>query len=145
MNILDRFIDAFSARDLKSRVRGVIAFGLILMAAAAAGSVWFLRSTHAIVVEGTAVWSDARAGLLTATLSAADLDRIPPEEPLAVVCLAAGQDPARSPATILDLEPSTLTVRLQATEIPADRRSPGRFAVQLILVDEPYRKMLWGK
>ena len=34
---------------------------------------------------------------------------------------------------------------LARSEIPADRRTPGRFAVQLILVDEPYGKMLWGK
>lgn len=145
MNILDRFIDAFSARDLKSRVRGVIVFGLILLAATAAGGVWFLGSTHTIAVEGTAIWSDAASGILTATLSAADLERIPPEEPLAVECLATGKEPARSPAMILDLEPSALTMRLQATEIPADRRTPGRFAIRLILVEEPYGKMLWGR
>ena len=145
MNILDRFIEAFSARDLKSRVRGVIAFGLILMAATAAGGAWFMRGTHAITVEGTAVWGDAARGILTVTISAEDLDRIPPEETLAISCLWPNRAPITSRASIIDIEPSTKAMRLQIFDINSENRFPGRFSVQLILVEQPYWKMLWGR
>lgn len=48
MNMFDRFIDHFSARELKSRVWGVVLIGFVLMAVAGLAGWWLL--THEFFV-----------------------------------------------------------------------------------------------
>lgn len=145
MNLLDRLIGFFAAEDTHSRVRAVIAFGCILCAVTAAGGAHLLRTTQTIAIEGTGRWGGDDGDILEAVVDAAALDRIPLGKPISVECLLAGEEPFRSPAKVVGVDPAAGALRLSATGIPEQLKGRGRFDLRLILSSEPYGKLLWGK
>lgn len=145
MSLLDKFVEAFSAKELRPRVRGVIVFGMLVVAATIVAGAYFMNWTYTIAIEGTAVWSAEEPGLLMATISEDDLGRIQPDRGLAVEIIRPNEPALRSAAGIVDIDPAAKTLRLEAPDFPPAAHMPGRFSVRLILVEEPYWKLLWGQ
>ena len=64
MNLFDKFIDTFSATDLRHRVRAVVIAGIALCLIAAGGGYLFLTKTYVVEVEGIGRWSPQEADVL---------------------------------------------------------------------------------
>ncbi|HPQ80147.1 MAG TPA: hypothetical protein PLZ86_00265 [bacterium] len=144
MSLLDKFVEAFSAKELRPRVMGVIAFGLVVAAATAAAGLYFMKWKYTISVEGTAVWDNKDPEIIEATISEEDLGRIQPDRPLTIEIVHPDGSLERYFAVIVEIDPASGKIRLDAKDLPSAEHIPGRFSVRLILVEEPYWKLLWG-
>ena len=146
MNLLDSFVESFSARELKSRVRWVVALGIAIIAAASAAGYLFLSSGHSLSVEGAASRDPSRPGVIVAALSPRDFPRMTPGLSLSARFHPdAGIEAGRFAVSLLKTDPSKNEIELASPEFEKMPLKDGKFAVEIFLIDEPYWKLLWQR
>ena len=146
MGFIENLLDNFSAKDLRSRVSGIIVAGLLLCAAAGAGLYLLLISPQLIEVEGTARWEEAAGGIIRVSVDGDDLRKLADIPSLRIEALDPAKGMIPADCSVLSIEPSPPTVTLECPGIPGGvNKKLERFEVRLVLVDEPMWRMLWGK
>lgn len=142
MNLFDRFLDTFSMTDLKKRVRAVVAGGIALCIAAIAGGAYFLSATYSIGIEGTGKWQDLESPVIDVQLKSEDMERLRATS-ISVEFASADGKTLRVPVQIRAIEPDTASVRIEAPGIPEGLKARNRFDIRLVLIEEPFWKLLW--
>lgn len=142
MNPFDRLISSFSSRDLKPRVRQVIAFGVSLSAAAIVGGAVFLSAMHERNIEGTAAFPLA-AGAFNVQLDPLDAGLLRPFPRITVEFIASDGQRFRTEAEVISVAPQLGLAVIRAEHAPLDMAAEGRIRVKLILYEKPYWQFLW--
>ena len=146
MNLLDSFVESFSARELKSRVRWVVALGIAIIAAASAAGYLFLSSGHSLSVEGAASRDPSRRDTMAVSLSPRDFPRVTPGLSLSArMGPEAGIEAGRFAVSLLETNPSKNEIELASPEFERMPHMDGKFAIEIFLIDEPYWKLLWQR
>lgn len=147
MKLFDKFLDSFSAKDLKGRVWGVVGLGFAIFAATAIGGFLFLTSIHTAGIEGTAVWRAPQTKSIEAAFSVKDVEKLSLGNPKYAIITGQGAMRFETPIEIISIDPANGKIVL---DVGTDAKSPvtiipGRFNLKLILYEEPYWKLLWGR
>ncbi|GAG45290.1 unnamed protein product [marine sediment metagenome] len=145
MGFIENLLDNFSAKDLRSRLSGVIVAGLLLCAAASAGLYLLLTQTQRINVEGTARWEEAAGGIIDVAVDGDDLRKLADISSLRVEALDPAEGMIPAECSLLSTEPSPPTVTIECPGMPRGLKALERFEVKLVLVDEPMWRLLWGR
>ncbi len=145
MGFIENLLDDFSAKDLRSRLSGVIIAGLLLCAAAGAGFYLLLTQSQRIEVEGTARWEEAAGGIIGVSVDGDDLRKLADIPSLRIEALDPAKGMIPADCSVLSIKPSPPTVTLECPGMPGGVKKLERFEVRLVLVDEPMWRMLWGK
>ncbi len=145
MDFFDNLLQSFSAKDLRSRVTGVILMGFTLAIIAALGMYFLLISQQQISIKGVARWSPDNLNVLVISLTKDDLAVLGDIKSLKAELL----DPARGIAVIstnvLSVNPSVSTISIDASNAPSYLRHLVKMDAKLILIDRPMWQLLWGQ
>ncbi len=145
MDFFDNLLQSFSAKDLRSRVTGVILAGLVLCIIAACAMYFLLTSGQQISISGVGRWSPRDRNVLIVSFTQDDLVKMKDVESLKAELM----DPVRGPvvtfARVLSVNPTPPSVILDASRIPATFRHLDKIDAKLFLVDKPMWQLLWGR
>ena len=144
MNFFDRLLDNFSAKDLRSRVTGVIVCGFLTCAAAGVGLYFLLFSQQEISISGVGSWSDEMGGAVTVSMPAESLRLIEDRDEVRAEFDDPSEGPFETTTRVLSINPTAPSVLLDASNLPERFSALNKFDVKMILVDEPLWRMLWG-
>ncbi len=150
MNFFDRFIDAFSMKDLAKRVNGVIAFGMAIIVIASIGGYLFLTSNFTssidcVVTKDGAIMDDRGDIAIEVSIDHDDLERLPEDGKLKIDISSI--DPKLKPQniTIESINPTTGVLKITFAEenvfVPIKKGAEGK----LIIADTPLWKLLLKK
>jgi hypothetical protein len=145
MSFFDDIVDNFSAKDLKSRVRWVVAMGFLLCAAAVVGLYFLLTSVKEISVSGVGRWLPGADGVIEVAVDGSDLRKFANLDKVDIEVTDPAKGPVPAQAPIISLEPSPPAVRVDAEALPADMRNMEKMDVKLVLLKAPLWRILWGK
>ncbi|MFH0799793.1 MAG: hypothetical protein V2A66_06385 [Pseudomonadota bacterium] len=144
MNLFDRFIDSFSAHELRLRVRGVILFGLAVCIATAVGGVAFMATTFTCRVEGSGALTSPESRSIELQIARKDTMRLHSATHLSAEFVLPSGNIFRTATEIRSIDPQTGLILLDAGEVPPEITGTGRFRMNLILYEKPYWQFLWG-
>lgn len=145
MGVIENFLENFSAKDLKSRVAGVIVAGLVICAGSAAAMYWLLTSNMEVAVQGMARWSQEEEGMLSVSVDEGDLVKFGRFTELEAVLLDPAEGEVKVGCDIFAIEPRPPAVIISCRGIPQSMQGLERMDARLLLVDQPLWKMLWGR
>ncbi|MFA4875276.1 MAG: hypothetical protein WC956_04625 [bacterium] len=142
-DIFDNLIDSFSSKDLRSRVRAVIAVGLAVMTLAAVGLYYLSAHRQTIAISGSAQWSQEDRLLIS--LSPEKLQRVADLSEISVEILDPAKGNIQARVRLLSIDPSSSTALIDASALPAELHRLTRMDVKLIVLEKPFWQLLWGK
>lgn len=144
MSLFDKVLENFSAKDLRSRVTGVIIMGFVVCLIAGGALYFVLNSVQRISISGMGSWSPDTPGAIVVSVGAYDLTLIEARDSVMTVL----DDPAQGSVTVeskvLSINPSAPSVLIRPISVPAGLPALDKFDVELILIEEPMWRMLWG-
>jgi hypothetical protein len=142
MNLFDRMIDAFSEKDLRRRIRCVVAIGLSLSILTVAGAYKFANMICTIDADGMALLlpdgnisislTDEKAVLLSAST------------PLDALLITTDGGEVMIKMKIISIDPDTKEVTARTSDLPKSITPNSHFRVTIVLDRQPYWKLLWG-
>jgi hypothetical protein len=145
MSLFDKVLENFSAKDLKSRVVGVIIMGFIVCAIAGGALYFLLHSVQRISISGIGSWSPDTPGAIVVSVEAHQLALIEARDSVTTIL----DDPAQGSVTVeskvVSINPAAPSVLIEPQSVPEGFGALTKFDVEMILVEEPMWKMLWGK
>ncbi len=144
MKFFDDLLDSFSAKELRTRVTGVIIGGLIVCIAAAAGLYFLLTSQQQIAVSGMGSFSRETPGAIEVSIPAEDLRLIEDRDELRAVFDDPSRGPVELTAKVISINPAAPSILIEVPGLPEGFSSLSGFDVRIILVEQPMWKMLWG-
>jgi hypothetical protein len=144
MGVFDNLIDNFSAKDLKSRVTGVIVMGFAVCALAVFGLYYLLQSPQEITISGVGRWAGVDGKAVVVSLDQENMKLLGDREDVRARFLDPAAGPALIEAHILSLNPAAPSVEINAAGLPESFSHLEKFDVELVLIDSPMWKMLWG-
>lgn len=147
MKLFDKFLDSFSARELKTRVWGVVVLGAAICAATAVGGFMFLSSNYTIRVDGTGKFLEGEPKSIEAAFSEKEIQLLRLGAPKYAIISAPGGLRSQTSVEIQNINPENGVVTLIAGTASASPITPipGRFNLRVVLYEEPYWKFLWGR
>jgi len=145
MRLFDTLIDNFSAKDLKTRVTGVIIVGFIVCAGTAAALYFLLTWQQQISVTGMASISPEDPQAIVVSLPPEKLAFLEARDLITVELDDPAEGITETRASVLSINPASPSVTIEAQDVPDAFRSLPNFDVRIILYEEPLWKMLWGK
>lgn len=145
MGVIENFLENFSAKDLKSRVVGVIIAGMIVCLGSSAALYWLLTSPQTVEVGGTARWSQDEKGMLSVSVNESDLVKFGRFTTLKAALLDPAEGETTVECDIFAIEPKPPAVVIDCGQMPESFHSMDRIDARLLLFDEPLWRMLWGK
>ena len=144
MGAFDNLLDNFSAKDLKSRVTGVIIMGFAVCIFAGIAMYFLLISQQEVAVSGMGRWVDVDKSILAVSLEQDSLRLFGDRD----IVTARATDPttgtAEITANVLAINPAAPSVEIDASALPQAFSALDKFDVKLILIDKPMWQMLWG-
>jgi len=147
MNIFDRFIDAFSARDLGKRVKLVIVFGLVLCLITGIGAYYFLTKDITIsvgaVVSGTKGTGDDLAVMLS--LDHDDIGRLPEDGNIVIEQESVVPSLRLMNARIISIDPATGVIMVALSGNETSASLAGGTEIEIIISRAPLWEMLLKK
>ena len=144
MSIFDKVLENFSAKDLRSRVTGVIIMGFIVCAIASAALYFLLISEQRVAISGMGSWSQETPGAIVVSVEAHQLRFIEARDSVKTVLDGPANGQATVEAEILSINPSAPSVLIKPLSIPEGFGALDKFDVEMILIEEPMWRMLWG-
>jgi hypothetical protein len=144
MSIFDKVLENFSAKDLRSRVTGVIIMGFIVCAIAGAALYFLLISEQRVSISGMGSWSQETPGAIVVSVEAHQLKFIEARDSVKTELDGPAQGHATVEAEIISINPSAPSVLIRPLSIPEGFRALDKFDVEMILIEEPMWRMLWG-
>lgn len=144
MGFIENLLDSFSSKDLKSRIRWVIAFGVLFCIIAAAGMYLVLVPPQRIAIQGTGRWETADPPVLSVSIDSGDLKKLANFTEIEVEALNPPKGLVEATCQLLSIEPAPPAVRLGASGLYETLRGLDKIEVNLVLMDVPLWKMLWG-
>lgn len=144
MNLFDRLLDTFSAKDLNKRVDMVVLSGIIAFLVAAAGGYLILTKNFSIGING--VVSDAQAGSeqINVSLDHADLERLPMESEIEVEFKKNGQRLSYK-TKITSIDPKTGVISIEPPNLTSGTDLTEHAEVELIISEGPLWKLLFTR
>lgn len=144
MGFFDNLIENFSAKDLKSRVTGVIVLGFIVCAIAGAGLYYLLLSQQEVTVSGIGRWAEGSDKVVAVSLEQDDLRLLGERDEVRARFLDPRNGSIVLPTRVIALNPASPSVDLDGSALPKAFSALEKFDVDIILIDLPMWKMLWG-
>jgi len=142
MSLFDKIIDGFSKKDLKHRVKGVIAIGLAISLITVAGAYKFATTICTIDAEGTAtLLSDSKIEI---TIPAEKMLLISASKTLDIAIMISDDKEFPSTIEILSIDPKNATITARAKDLPREITPESHFRIRVILDKKPYWQLLWG-
>ncbi len=142
-DLFDNLIDSFSSKDLRTRVRFVIAAGLIMMSAAFAGIYCLGSRVERISIPGSAQWGQGNA--LIISLSAEELQRVADLPEIAAEFLDPANGYVEVRMRVVSIDPASSVITLDGSTLPPKFKDLTRMNARLIVIQKPYWQMLWGR
>ena len=141
--LFDRFLESFSQKDLRSRVKAVVAIGAGVAILATVAGYAFLTSIHTLSVKGPAQW--APGGELEIILDEKSIALLTTRDTFDAILTAKGVKPVHATLHLISIEPTTGRLLVEALDIPEDVRDVDRFEARITIDKRPYWKLLWGR
>ncbi len=142
MSLFDKIIDGFSKKDLKHRVKGVIAIGLAISLITVAAAYKFATTICTIDAEGTAtLLSD---GNIEITIPNEKVALISTSSAIDVVVTVPDGDPLSTTIEIVSIDPNGANITAQVKSLPKAITPESHFRIRVILDKKPYWQLLWG-
>jgi hypothetical protein len=145
MNPLDRLIDVFSLKDLRSRVRTAIIAGFLLCAVMAAGLSWMLNLTQRIDLPVSVRWQSLQPATLIISLPPGGAARITDRDSIDLELLDPPNGRIRSTVPVLSLDPQTSLLIADGTTLSPSLQNLTRIDGWIVLLEEKYGTMMMGK
>lgn len=145
MKFFDDMLDSFSAKDLRSRVTGVVIGGFIICIAAGLGLYFLLISTQEISIDGVGSFVSGKPTELAVSVPADDLKFIEDRNSVRIELMDPAKEPTIITAEVISINPAAPALILDAPDAPAGFQRLDRFDVKIILIEEPMWRMLWGR
>ena len=117
MGVIENFLESFSAKDLRSRVVGVIVAGLIVCLGSAAALYWLLTSHQTVQVGGMARWSQDEAGMLSVSVDESDLVKFGRFTTLKAALLDPSEGETTVPCDIFAIEPRPPAIVIDCKQV----------------------------
>lgn len=144
MDLLDNLLDGFSAKELSTRVKGVVIGGVVLCAVIAFALFSFLRQPYQLTLNGAGQWIDGATPSLQVHLQAEELGRIAEARELTALLLDPQQGFVPFTCAVLSIDPQDATISLDASKIPKKLRANPAPEVRLLILELPIWRLLWG-
>lgn len=144
MSPLDNAINSFASQDLKNRIRGVVAFGIVLIALSSLAGYVFLNRTYTVDVSGTATLANGEGHELEITLAPNEFKKMESYLPSKARAKLADGSWVSFEIGIEATNPATGLILADSANLPNDLSGPRRFEIRLVLYEGPFWKMLWG-
>jgi hypothetical protein len=145
MEWFDRIVDAFSARELSARVRGVILVGVALCALFALALGLLLTSTQRIALVGTARWSQEIPGALAISIETGPIQTLLEHPTPTLELLDPAHGRVRVESTLLGIDAQTNVAQLHGAAVPDALHALPRMDARIIILEKPMWHYLWGK
>lgn len=150
MSVFDKFLDAFSEKDLGRRIGSVIAIGIVICAVAAFLGYRLLMRNFAIGVDGVvntrgAVLEESGDISITVSIDHKDLERLPADGRVIIEDRGARPSTLHQNARITSIDPETGVLKIAFTEPEAAVPISKGAEVKLVLFDAPLWRLLLRK
>lgn len=143
MRFFDNLIDNFSAKDLRSRVAGVIIAGFVICAIAGAALYYLLIWQQQISISGIGSWSHGEA--IVVSLEPDDLAMVEDRDVVRIQLNDPAEGITEMEARVLSINPTSPSMTIEVRGAPDSFRKLKTFDVRIILFEKPLWKMLWGR
>jgi hypothetical protein len=144
MSIFDKVLENFSAKDLRSRVTGVIIMGFVVCLIAGTALYFLLHSVQRVSISGIGSWSQETPGAIVVSVEAHQLKFIEARDSVMTELDGPSQGQVTVEAKILSINPAAPSVLIMPLGVPEGFGALDRFDVEMILIEEPLWRMLWG-
>ncbi len=144
MDLLDNLLNGFSAKDLSTRVKGVVIGGMALCALIAFALFSFLRQPYLLTLNGAGQWIEGESPSLQVHLETDELVRIADAREVTALLLDPQQGFVPFTCAVLSIDPQDATILLDAKAIPDALRSAPAPEVRLQILRLPIWRLLWG-
>ncbi len=145
MDFFDNLLQSFSAKDLRSRVTGVVFTGFTLAIIAAVGMYFLLTSEQQISINGVGRWSPDDQNVLVISLTPDDLARLGDVKSLRAELLDPTRGIAEISTNVLSVNPAVSTIAIDASNAPPYLRHLDKMDAKLIIIERPMWQLLWGQ
>lgn len=140
-DFFDNLIDNFSFKDLRTRVRAVIAAGLVIIFAAGVGLYFLAKRPQLIEFAASAQWIDE--GQIKVQISSNEVQMILNRPEIDAEILNPPTGIVNAKLKIVSLDPAASILILDGAALPTDLHRLTRMDIKLIVLDKPFWQLLW--
>lgn len=144
MDLFDTILENFSSKDLVTRVKGVVLFGLALTIVIGLASSWFLKETYQMSLAGAGRVSPIDSDVFEIHLSPEQIELLADRTILDLELLDHDQGFIAASTSVLMMEPQNGLLLTDARTLPLAADAPANIDLRVILFQKPIWKLLWS-
>jgi len=144
MSLFDKVLENFSAKDLKTRVAGVIVMGFVICLIASVALYFLLNSVQRVSISGIGSWSTEQPGAIVVSVDEHELAYIEARDSVTTNFTTPTKGSVTVESEVVSINPAAPSVLLRPLSTPEGLVALDKFDVQIVLFEEPLWKMLWG-